>query len=111
MAARDALARSLRKGGERDEAERVRALRRPSPAAWTINQLARDDDLDAMPELLAAGERLREAQDAALAGRADARDELRAAMGGQRAAIDALLAAARKRKPAGKPLSAAMLGS
>jgi hypothetical protein len=37
--ARNALADRLRKAGDRAGAERVKKLKRPSPAAWAINQL------------------------------------------------------------------------
>jgi hypothetical protein len=40
--ARDALAARLKKNGENDEAKRVKALRKPSVAAWVVNQLARN---------------------------------------------------------------------
>jgi hypothetical protein len=39
---RDALAKQLRASGDRDEAARVKALRRPTVAAWAINQVARE---------------------------------------------------------------------
>jgi len=55
---RNALSRELRDAGRRDEAERVRQLRRPSLAVWAGNQLARQRELD-LRRLLRAGERLR----------------------------------------------------
>jgi hypothetical protein len=55
---RDALARELRDEGRREEAERVRSLRRPSVALWAVDQLARRRELD-LRRLLRAGERLR----------------------------------------------------
>jgi hypothetical protein len=39
-AARNELAKELRAAGERDEAERVKGLRRPSAAAWLLNHVA-----------------------------------------------------------------------
>jgi len=65
--ARDARAKELRSGGDRDAANAVKALRRPTVAAWALNQLSRrrGDDLD---ELLAAGEELRAAQEELLGG-------------------------------------------
>jgi hypothetical protein len=65
--ARDELARRLRREGRRDEAEDVKALRKPTVAAWALNQLARRRPGD-VERLLATGERLREAQEALLAG-------------------------------------------
>jgi len=40
--ARNELARSLRKEGRRDEADAVSGLRKPTLAAWVVNQLARE---------------------------------------------------------------------
>ena len=37
--ARNALTRELRKAGKRDEAAEVSALRKPSVAAWAVDQL------------------------------------------------------------------------
>jgi hypothetical protein len=39
---RDALARQLRSAGQRDDAARVGALRKPVLAAWVVNRLARE---------------------------------------------------------------------
>jgi hypothetical protein len=39
--ARDERAKGLRKEGRRDEADEVKALRKPTVAAWALNQLAR----------------------------------------------------------------------
>jgi hypothetical protein len=39
VAARDALAARLRKAGDREGAERIKKLKRPSPTAWALNQL------------------------------------------------------------------------
>jgi hypothetical protein len=65
---RDDLARRLRKDGLRDEADAVKALRKPSAAAWALNQLARRRPKD-VERLLAAGKRLRKAHEALLSGR------------------------------------------
>jgi hypothetical protein len=65
--ARDEHARRLRKEGLRDEAEAVKALRKPTIAAWALNQLARRRP-EEVRRLLATGKRLREAQEALLAG-------------------------------------------
>jgi hypothetical protein len=40
---RDARAAALAKAGKADEARAVKALRRPSPSLWAVNQLARVD--------------------------------------------------------------------
>ena len=39
---RDELARRLRKDGDRDAAAEVKALKKPSVAAWAVNQVRRD---------------------------------------------------------------------
>jgi hypothetical protein len=64
---RDELAKRLRREGERESAERIKALRKPSAGAWALNQAVRRrrKETDA---LLAAGERLREAHEALLSG-------------------------------------------
>ena len=69
------------------------ALRKPSVAAWAVNQLVRTQR-KAMDELFEAGDALRAAHDQVLAGRGDA-GSLRAAVARERAAVDALTGAAR----------------
>lgn len=90
--ARDALAKRLRADGRRDDAAAVTALRRPSAAAWAVNQLMRTQRR-AAGELLDAGAALVEAQAGVLAGRRGAGD-LRTAAERQRTAVDALHAQA-----------------
>ena len=41
-AERDELAKRLRKDGDRDSATEVKALKKPSVAAWAVNQVRRD---------------------------------------------------------------------
>jgi hypothetical protein len=86
--ARDALAKRLRGEGRREDAAAVKALRRPSVAAWTVNQLMRTQRR-AAEELLESGRELVAAQEAVLGGKRPAAD-LRAAAERQRAAVDAL---------------------
>ena len=90
---RTAMARELRKAGERERAGEVAALRKPSVAAWAVNQLVRTQR-QPVADLLEAGDALRIAQDDVLAGRGDAQS-LRAAVEHERAAVDALTDAAR----------------
>jgi hypothetical protein len=90
---RTAAARELRKAGDRDGAAEVAALRKPSVAAWAVNQLVRTQRR-AVSELLEAGDVLRSAQDDVLAGRGDARS-LRAAGDREREAVETLTRAAR----------------
>ena len=66
-AARNALAKALTQAADRDGAAAVKALRKPSTAAWALNQLARTRPAD-VERLLAAGEELRDAQHDALEG-------------------------------------------
>jgi hypothetical protein len=91
VAARDELARRLRREGDAEAARRVKALRRPPLSAWAVNQLARGQQ-KALDQLMAAGERLRAAHRAALAG-GDAA-ELRAAARAEREAVAGLVTTA-----------------
>jgi len=93
VAERTALARELRGAGRREEAGEVAALRKPSVAAWAVNQLVRTQGR-AVDELFEAGDALRKAQDGVLAGRDDA-GSLRSAAARERAAVDELSQAAR----------------
>ena len=58
---RDALARSLRKEGEREEADAVAKLQKPNAVAGLVNQLARKRPGD-LRRFLAAADALRKAQ-------------------------------------------------
>jgi hypothetical protein len=96
---RDALARELRKAKERDTAAVIAKLPKPSQAAWAANTLARERR-DLVDDLLAAGDALREAQDAALSG--GGADALRDAAAAERRAVDALVTAAKELRPSGR---------
>lgn len=89
VSARGELARALRADGRRDEAQAVAGLRKPSVAAWVVNQLVRARPRDAA-ELFAAGDALRDAQAALVGGRGD-RDALRGATERERAAVAELV--------------------
>lgn len=65
--ARDERAKALRNEGQREEADAVKALRKPTVAAWALNQLARQRPKE-VEGLIAAGEELRAAQEELLAG-------------------------------------------
>jgi hypothetical protein len=88
VAARDDLARRLKREGDAEAAARVKALRRPPLSAWAVNRLAREQ-ATALDPLLAAGERLRAAHQAALAGEGPA--ELRTAAKAEREAVAGLV--------------------
>src|SRR5262249_62251629 len=83
-AARNELATRLRKAGQGEAAERVRALRKPSVAVWAVNQLARRHP-DEIEELVASGKLLRDAQAKALRG--TAADAVREATAAERASL------------------------
>ena len=81
VAQRGALAKRLRGEGEREAAERVKGLRKPTAGAWALNQAVRRRRSETSA-LLAAGERLRAAHEALISG--GGRDELREAMAEER---------------------------
>ena len=74
VAERRRIERALRDEGRKDEADEVKALAKPTTAAWIVNQLAREKRRD-VDRLLAAGEGLRKAQRAAVAGEGTSRFE------------------------------------
>lgn len=90
---RGALAKQLRSDGHRDEAAAAAKLRKPSAAAWAVNQLVRGQK-GAVSELLHAGDAVRGAQENLLAGGGDGR-ALRDAGARERDAVDALVERAR----------------
>lgn len=59
--ARNDYAKQLRDEGDRELSDRVKALRKPSAAAWVVNLLVRHD-ADEMASVLELGESLRKAQ-------------------------------------------------
>jgi hypothetical protein len=91
--ARDELARELRRAGKKEEADEVKALRKPPVSAWTVNQAARRHPQE-MKALVKAGEDLRKAQRQAVSGRDP--DALREATRRHRDRLDELTAIARR---------------
>lgn len=92
-AARNELAKRLKKADQKEEAEEVAALPKPSISAWAVNRLARVER-ERMRELLVAGEEVVAAQKGALAGKgADRFDD---ASRRQREALRDILRAAEK---------------
>ena len=83
---RDALAKELRADGRRDEAAAVKALAKPTVAAWAANQAVRSQK-SAARELWKAGDQLSAAQDALLAGKGSGA-KLREATEAERAAVE-----------------------
>jgi hypothetical protein len=105
---RSALAKTLRAGGQRDEAERVAKLRKPSVAAWAVNQLVRTQGA-AIGELFEAGDQLQQAHADLLGGRGNP-DTLREAAERERVAVQQLTSTARGLLTSeGHELSATML--
>jgi len=103
--ARDALAKSTTKEEGKEAGAAVKALKKPSVAAWALNQLARRHP-DEVSSLLEAGARLRRAQTAALEGGDP--EELRAAGRAEAGEVDALAGLARSiLAEAGRPGSEA----
>src|SRR3954464_2727722 len=95
-AERNALAAELR-------SPEIKALRKPSAAAWAVNQLGRAEP-DLVEALLGAGGELRQAHRQAASGRGA--EQLRAGAEAERASVAALVA----RAPAalGRPLTPAL---
>jgi hypothetical protein len=79
--ARDELAKRLRGENKRAQAAEVKGLRKPTAAAWLVNQLSHQATGD-VKKLLSAGERMRKARTAT---------ELRKAAAAEREAIAKLL--------------------
>lgn len=88
-AARNQLAKELRDDGEAGAADWVKALRKPTRAAWLVNQLAgrRSESVEGLLEI---GAQLRQLQEQTLAGSVD-RDKLREAARREQRAIDDLV--------------------
>jgi hypothetical protein len=96
VAAREQLARELRKEGKHEQAAEVAALRKPTVPVWAVNQLARRRRRE-VDLLLDAGHRLRAAQaepqpEKARDAFAKARDAEREAMQRLRAGAQEVLA-------------------
>src|SRR6478672_150067 len=66
--ARDELVKRAREQGERERAEEIKKLRKPTAAVWLVNQLARERQLD-VQRLLKAGESLTKSQAKVAAGK------------------------------------------
>jgi hypothetical protein len=88
---RDALAKALKAGGDKEGAAAVKKLPKPTRAAWAVNRLVRDKPAE-VRALLDAGEALEGAQQQLLKG-AD-RQVLRGAADAARRLVEALAAEA-----------------
>ncbi len=89
--ARDALARRLKESGDAEGARQVKSLRKPSVAAWAVNQLARSAPAE-LSGLMEAGERVGSAQQKAFSG--SGRDELQRATAERSRLLDRLVSKA-----------------
>jgi hypothetical protein len=87
VAERDALAKQLRSDGDREAADRIKALRKPSAAVWAVNQLARRQQKD-YRALLKAGDKLRATQEKVLGG--ESSEKLQEAAVAERELVDRL---------------------
>jgi hypothetical protein len=85
-AARNALVGKLKKAGKEEEADRVKALPKPSLPAWAVNQLYWRHR-KAFEQLIDAGERFRKAQGAQLSGK---NADLRGTLDARREALSGL---------------------
>jgi hypothetical protein len=85
---RDEATKRLREQGDREGSSLVKGLRRPTVAAWAVNQLPRRRP-DLVAELLEAGSALRAAQRVALSG--SKRGDLREVSERRRAAVAVLM--------------------
>ncbi|NUO51519.1 MAG: hypothetical protein HOV80_21905 [Polyangiaceae bacterium] len=92
---RKELAARLRKEGKKEAATEIAAIAKPTPAAWAINQLAREAKTE-LERLVPAGARLRAAMRAGVTQGADGRKRVLAAERNQREAIAALVKRARE---------------
>ncbi len=106
IAARNALATELKAAGDERAAE-VKALRRPSVAAWAVNSLAREEPTR-LNELVEAGRAMRTAQGKLLKGRG-AEDLEEAAGRRRRLVVELARRAGALLRDAGRPSSATLL--
>lgn len=86
-AARNAMAGRLKRSGRTEEAAAVKAMPKPSIAAWVVNQLHWRHAAE-VADLLAAGDRFRDAQARQFAGE---KADLRAALEARRAGLASLM--------------------
>ena len=105
-AARDELARRLRREGDGDAGAEVKRLRKPSVAAWALNQVRRSNP-GQTDKLIEAGRRLREGQERLLAG--GGREPFQRAAADERRLVGELAREAEgELAAAGRPVSAAV---
>jgi hypothetical protein len=104
--ARDAIVKRLRSEKDREGAEQIKRLRKPTVSAWALNQVQRQDP-EATRQLLAAGQRLRSGQERLLAS-GDRQPLAEATAEERRLVTDLAARAERALLAAGQPASAAV---
>lgn len=105
VAGRDRLAKELRETGDRERADEVKRLRRPTAAAWVLNRAALEAP-DRMERFADASRELEAAQASLLEGGEDAATQWRQAAEDVRAATAGVVdAAAASARDAGRPVS------
>jgi hypothetical protein len=103
VAGRDRLVKDLRSAGDRDEADRVKRLRRPTAAAWLINRAALTSPAR-VRQFAEVSRQLEDAQGRALEGNEDGAAAWRAAAAHEREAAAAVVdVAERAAREAGHP--------
>jgi hypothetical protein len=109
VSGRDELAKELRAAGDREQADAVKELRRPTAAAWLLNRAALDSP-GHLKEFAAASRQLEQAQARALEGKDEGAAEWRAAAARERDAVLAILEVAEGlARDAGHPAGASAL--
>lgn len=109
VAGRDRLAKDVRAAGDREEADRIKKLRRPSAAAWLINRAALSSP-EPLEDFADASRRLGEAQARVLEGQDEAVEEFRAAAAREREASSAVIeTAAAQARDAGQSMNPRVL--
>jgi hypothetical protein len=103
---RDELAKRLRADGDREQADEVKQLKKPSRSAWAVNQGVRADAA-AAKRLIKAGEDLDAAQGKALGG--SGQEALRDAMSDQQEAVEHMMGAVESGTAEHGELSSAVL--
>jgi hypothetical protein len=105
VATRNELVKELRADGDREGAERLKKLRRPTATAWLINRVALDSP-EPLEKFAAASQAVEDAQRRALEGDDEATTEWRTAAAREREATAAVgEAAERTARDAGHPAS------
>ena len=105
VAGRDQLVKDLRAAGDREEADRVKKLRRPTVAAWLLNRAALTSPAE-LEEFSEASRQLEDAQGRALEGKDEGATAWRDAAAREREATGAVVEVAESAaRDAGHPVN------